>query len=202
MLIKSLACLTVLFALGTATASAHVTAHAPDGPPEKGGHGTVVLRVPNEEMSSTTRFEVTLSPAFGITTARTRPVPGWDAAVRRGDGGVVTSVVWTARSDSGIPGGNEHYEDFGLTLGPLPADADHVLVPATQFLSDGSSVRWDDQPGRPAPVVALAEPSGHGHHATLATGADVPWAAVVGLLAVGLLLAVSGFVLLRRKGIS
>ncbi|MGW6445225.1 DUF1775 domain-containing protein [Lentzea sp. NPDC055074] len=200
MLIKSLACLTLLFALGTGTAAAHVTAHAPDSPPEKGGHGTVVLRVPNEETRATTRFEVTLAPSFGITTARTRPVPGWDAAVQRGDGGVVTSVVWTARADSGIPGGNEHYEDFGVTLGPLPADADHVLLPATQFLSDGSTVRWDDQPDRPAPMVALAEPSGHGHHATIAS--DVPWGAVVSLLAVGLLLAVGGFVLIRRKGIS
>lgn len=200
MLIKSLACLTLLFALGTGTAAAHVTAHAPDSPPEKGGHGTVVLRVPNEETQATTRFEVALSPSFGITTARTRPVSGWDAAVLRGDGGVVTAVVWTARADGGIPGGNEHYEDFGVTLGPLPADADRVLLPSTQFLSDGSTVKWDDQPDRPAPVVALAEPSGHGHHAAIAS--DVPWGAVVGLLAVGLLLALGGFVLIRRKGIS
>ncbi|MET9227801.1 DUF1775 domain-containing protein [Lentzea sp. NPDC003310] len=202
MLTKLFACLAFLFVLGAGTASAHVTAHVPDSPPEKGGHGTVVLRVPNEETPSTTRFEVTVSPAFGITTARTRPVPGWDAAVLRGDGGVVTTVVWTARTENELPGGNEHYEDFGLTLGPLPADADRVVLPATQFLADGSEVRWDDQPGRPAPVIALAEASGHGHHAALATASDVPWGAVITLLAVGLLVAVGGVVLIRRKGIS
>ncbi|MFJ8959803.1 DUF1775 domain-containing protein [Lentzea sp. NPDC102401] len=202
MLIRLLACVAALFALGAGTAAAHVTVQVPDSIPEKGGYGTVVVRVPNEETSATAKLELTLSPSYGITTARTRPVQGWDASVLRGPGGVVTSVVWTARPGSEIRGGDEYYEDFGLTLGPLPADADRIALPATQFLSDGGTVGWDDQPDRPAPALELAEPSTHDHHGGVALPPDVPWVAVMSGVGVGLALAIAGFFILRRKEIS
>lgn len=203
MFIRTLTITVAALVLGAGPAHAHVTAHSPDTPPEKGGHGTVVLRVPNEESAATVRLELSLEPSHGITTARTRAVPGWDASVVRGDGGVVTGVVWTARPGSELEGGDEHYEDFGLTLGPLPSDASSLVLPATQFLADGGSVAWDGRPDRPAPEVQLAEPSGHGHHGTrTASTSSASWLVFATLVAVALLLAAGGVVLIRRKGVS
>lgn len=203
MFLRALVLSFAVLLFGAGTAFAHVTVHVPDDPPEQGGQGTVVFRVPNEETAATVRVEVALAPSFGVTTARTRPVPGWDATVRRTAGNVVTGVVWTARPGHEIPGGDEHYEDFGLTLHPLPADVDTLTLPATQVLSDGATVAWNDQLDRPAPVLALAEPSAHGHHGALTAAApSVPWAWVASGFAAALLLAVGGVFLVRRKGIS
>ncbi|MFE6610911.1 DUF1775 domain-containing protein [Amycolatopsis sp. NPDC057786] len=188
--------------LGAGTAHAHVTAHIPDTPPEKGGHGTIVLRVPNEESAATVRLEVALELSYGITTARTRPVAGWDASIRRGDGGVVIGVVWTARPGSEIAGGDEHYEDFGLTLGPLPSEAPSLTLPTTQFLADGGTVAWAGQPDSPAPEVPLAEPSARGHHSSrTASTSSVSWLIPAALLAAALLLIAGGVILVRRREI-
>lgn len=198
----------VMCVLGGGAASAHVTVHVPDSQPEKGGHGTVVFRVPNEEAAATNRLEVAVASSYGITTARTRPVTGWTAEIVRGPGGVVTGVVWTSRPDSEIPGGDEHYEDFGLTLGPLPQDVDALVLPAAQTTADGTVIHWSEQPGtdapaRPAPVVALAEPAPgtHGHHARadVAGSGDVPWLPVISLVLLGCVLAAGGVFILRRK---
>ncbi|SMD22025.1 YcnI family protein [Lentzea albidocapillata] len=202
-MIRFLVCSVAMFVLGTGTAVAHVTAHTPDSPPEKGGYGTVVLRVPNEETVATTRIEVTIPPAHGITTARTRPLTGWIPTVRRGPGGVVTAVEWTARPGSELAGGDAHYEDFGLTMGPLPSDVDTLVLPTTQFLANGGTVAWNDQPDRPAPVVTLTEPSGAGHHGErAASAANVPWIAVASLVGLSVVLAVGGVLLFRRREIS
>lgn len=201
-MIRLLACSAAVLVLSTGTAFAHVTAHTPDDPPEMGGYGTVVLRVPNEETVATNRIEVAISPSYGVTTVRRRPLPGWVSSARRGAGGVVVAVEWTARPGSELAGGNEHYEDFGLTVGPLPSDVDTLVLPTTQFLADGSTVTWNDQPDRPAPVIALAEPSGGGHHGKRVAAADVPWGTVGGLLGLGALLAVGGVFLVRRRDIT
>lgn len=163
-------------------ASAHVTANVYGDTPEKGGYGAVVLRVPNEEEKvGTTEVEVTVPAEYGITSARTKPVPGWTAEVTETDD-VVTRIVWKAEDGHEIAAGTTSYEEFEIVLGALPEDVDTLVLPTSQTYADGKVVKWDEpptegsEPERPAPVVELAESSGHGHGtgsepATGATGA-------------------------------
>ncbi|MQY25778.1 YcnI family protein [Nocardia aurantia] len=183
------ALLTVLPATGTA--SAHVTASAPDAAP--GGYSVVTLRVPDESAAGTVKLEVTLPPDHPFAEVRTAPVPGWDTAVRRtalaqpiddGAGGklteVVSAVTFTARDGGAI--GPGQFGEFRLLLGPLPKSG-NVFLPAVQTYSDGSTVSWIErstdgtESAHPAPVLHLGGPvvTGHTHGApppTLATGSD------------------------------
>jgi uncharacterized protein YcnI len=150
-------------------ASAHVTANVYGDAPEKGGYGAIVLRVPNEdEKVGTTEVALTVPAEYGITSARTKPVPGWTAEVTETDD-VVTGVTWTAEDGHEIAAGTTSYEEFQVVLGALPDDVDTLVLPTSQTYSDGTVVAWDEppaedgEPERPAPVVTLAESSGHGH---------------------------------------
>nr|WP_198283520.1 YcnI family protein [Saccharomonospora glauca] len=150
-------------------ASAHVTANVYGDTPEKGGYGAIVLRVPNEEEKvGTTEVEVTIPAEYGITSARTKPVPGWTAEVTETDD-VVTRITWKAEDGHEIAAGTTSYEEFEIVLGALPEDVDTLVLPTSQTYSDGTVVKWDEppaddsEPERPAPVVELAESSGHGH---------------------------------------
>jgi periplasmic copper chaperone A len=150
-------------------ASAHVTANIYGDTPEKGGYGAIVLRVPNEEEKvGTTEVEVTIPAEYGITSARTKPVPGWTAEVTETDD-VVTRITWKAEDGHEIAAGTTSYEEFEIVLGALPEDVDTLVLPTSQTYSDGTVVKWDEppaddsEPERPAPVVELAESSGHGH---------------------------------------
>nr|WP_232283746.1 YcnI family protein [Saccharomonospora cyanea] len=150
-------------------ASAHVTANVYGDTPEKGGYGAVVLRVPNEEEKvGTTEVEVTVPAEYGITSARTKPVPGWTAEVTETDD-VVTRITWKAEDGHEIAAGTTSYEEFEIVLGALPEDVDTLVLPTSQTYADGKVVKWDQppaegtEPERPAPVVELAESSGHGH---------------------------------------
>lgn len=150
-------------------ASAHVTANVYGDAPEKGGYGAIALRVPNEEEKvGTTEVEVTVPAEYGITAARTKPVPGWTAEVTETDD-VVTKITWKAEDGHEIAAGTSSYEEFEIVLGALPDDVDTLVLPTSQTYSDGTVVAWDEQPTdggepeRPAPVVTLAESSGHGH---------------------------------------
>ncbi|PRX47820.1 uncharacterized protein YcnI [Prauserella shujinwangii] len=165
--------LTGLLAAGTA--SAHVTANVYGETPEQGGYGAIVLRVPNEEQDAgTTKLEVTIPAQYEISSARTKPVPGWTAEVTKQD--VVTKITWTARPGNEIAAGSTSYEEFPFTLGKLPENVDTLVLPAAQTYSSGKVVRWDqpptdggEEPEHPAPVVELAAASGgHGAHSTTA----------------------------------
>ncbi|WP_298181379.1 YcnI family protein [Saccharomonospora sp.] len=149
-------------------ASAHVTANVYGDDPEQGGYGAIVLRVPNEEAQvGTTKLEMTLDPEYGITSARTKPVPGWTAEVTETDD-VVTKITWTAEEGHEIAAGSHSYEEFEFLIGALPDDVDTLVLPTAQTYSDGKTVNWEQPPTesapeRPAPVVELAESSGSGH---------------------------------------
>jgi periplasmic copper chaperone A len=179
--------MTALGALpGTGSASAHVTANAPDAAP--GGYSTVTLRVPDESSTaSTVKLEVTLPQEHPFAEVRTAPVPGWDIAVHRttlpqpiddGDGGKVTeavsAVTFTARDGNAI--GPGQFGEFRLLLGPLPKSGD-VFLPAVQSYSDGSTVSWIErstdgtEPAHPAPALHLdgPPPTGHPHAGTTPT---------------------------------
>ena len=171
-------------------AEAHVTVN-PNTEPQ-GGYTKVSFRVPNEEANaSTTSLEVDIPVDHPIASVSVRPVPGWTATtttstlptpIKTDDGEVtqaVSKIVWTgARIDPG------QFQEFDVSLGPLPKDTDSIVFKALQTYSDGTVVRWIDlqQPGQPepdhpAPVLHLTPASAANGTTTGAnTGSTAPTA--------------------------
>jgi uncharacterized protein YcnI len=154
-----------------APASAHVTVNPREA--TQGGYTRVAFRAPTEsDTASTTKVEVFLPEATPIASVSTMPVPGWTIAVERkkpaspvaGEGGqpaeVVSKITWTASAGTAIKPGE--FQEFPVSLGPLP-EVDKLVFKAIQTYSDGSVVRWIEEPAEgaeepehPAPVLALA----------------------------------------------
>src|ERR1051326_1770135 len=150
-------------------ASAHVTVNPNTA--QQGAYTKVSFRVPNEEKDqATTSLEIDLPADPPIASVSVKPVPGWTATATAGelatpiktdDGDVtqaVTKIVWTGgKIDPG------QFQEFDVSLGPLPKDADQLVFKALQTYSDGNIVRWIDVPqagqaetGPPAPLLPLA----------------------------------------------
>ncbi|MFJ6212093.1 YcnI family protein [Streptomyces sp. NPDC092296] len=178
---------TVLAAAATAVlaaagaASAHVTVNPREA--VQGSYTKVAFRVPNEEdKASTSKLEVNLPKDHPVASVSTQPVMGWtvsveksklDKPIKSDDGEIteaVTKITWTANSASKIAPGQ--FQEFNVSLGPLPTDTDSLTFKALQTYDNGDVVRWIDvaQPGgaepeHPAPVLTLtakaadAEPS-------------------------------------------
>ena len=161
-----------------AAASAHVRV-VPEAT-AAGGWTVLTFRVPNESpTSATTRVTVDLPTDTPLTSVATQPVPGWTATVERGDlpepvevdGATLTqaplSVTWTADGD-GI--GDGEFQQFAISVGPLPAAGTDLVLPAHQEYADGEVVDWDQtaeggtEPEHPAPVFTTTEATG-GHGA-------------------------------------
>jgi uncharacterized protein YcnI len=142
-----------------------------------GGWTVLTFRVPNESASAaTTQVAVDLPTGTPLTSVSTRAVPGWTATVEEGelpepvevDGATITQapvrVVWTADGD-GI--GDGEFEEFALSVGPLPSAGTEVVLPAHQTYSDGEVVDWDEvaegdtEPEHPAPVFTTTATDGH-----------------------------------------
>lgn len=168
-------------------ASAHVTVNPGEAP--KGGYAALAFRVPNERDDvGTTSLEVNLPEDHPITSVRVRPTPGWTHEVEtrtleeplESHGREITEVVSTITWTGGLiqPG---EYQDFHVSAGPLPEDTDQLLFPSIQTYAGGEVVRWideppedgDDEPERPAPVLALVDAAGgHGDDDADDAGAD------------------------------
>lgn len=160
-----------------APASAHVSVQP--GQAEQGGYAGVTFRVPNEnDNAGTTKLEVNLPDDKPLTSVRTRPLAGWTANVEKktlatpitSHGKTITEAVskvtWTANAGTRINPGQ--YEDFEVSLGPLPTDTDKLVFKALQTYDNGDVVRWIDLPGpdgkepeKPAPTLKLV-PAGTG----------------------------------------
>ncbi|MCA1656048.1 MAG: YcnI family protein, partial [Pseudonocardiaceae bacterium] len=114
-----------------------------------------------------------------LTSARTKPMPGWTAQVTKVALAepievhgtevkeAVSTVTWTANAGTRINPGE--FQEFELSTGPLP-ETDQLVIPAIQTYDNNVVVAWDqpsvdggDEPEHPAPVVALA-PAGDDHH--------------------------------------
>jgi periplasmic copper chaperone A len=167
-------------------AAAHVTVNP--GTATQGAWTKVTFRVPTEsDTLSTTKVEVNLPTDSPIASVSLKPVPGWTAAtvmsklatpVTTDDGTLteaITKITWTASGDAAIKPGQ--FQEFDVSLGPLPAK-DQVVFKALQTYSDGSVVRWIDEPAtdgtspeHPAPVLTLTAAG------AAASGAPVPAAA-------------------------
>ncbi len=153
-----------------APASAHVTVN-PDTA-TAGGYAKVTFRVPNEsDSASTTKVEVNLPADNPVASVSVKPLPGWDVASTisklakplEAHGAQITEAVskitWTAKAGSEVKPGQ--FQEFDVSMGPLPASGQMVFK-ALQTYSDGTVVRWIDEPTTdgaepesPAPVLKL-----------------------------------------------
>ncbi|MEW2353776.1 YcnI family protein [Spirillospora sp. NPDC029432] len=154
---------------GLATgASAHVTANPRTA--EQGSYTKVAFRVPNErDNARTTKLVIEMPSDPVIEHVSVRPVPGWKVEVERAklpepvkiEGGELTEyvskIIWTGGE---IAAGQ--FEEFDVSMGPLPANADRVLFKAEQTYSNDEVVKWDQDPGdgsnepeHPAPSLKL-----------------------------------------------
>jgi uncharacterized protein YcnI len=154
-----------------APASAHVTVNP--GTATKGGYTKVSFRVPNEsDKADTTKVEVNLPADAPIASVSLKPVAGWTAVTASGklatpvktdDGELteaVTKITWTATAGAAVKPGQ--FQEFDVSLGPLP-EVDRIIFKTLQTYSDGTIVRWIDEPTtdgsepeHPAPVLKLA----------------------------------------------
>jgi uncharacterized protein YcnI len=169
------AALTVLSA--AVPASAHVTANAEEA--EQGGFTKVSFRVPNEEAKAvTSKVEIDLPTDHPIASVSVRPTPGWTVEtvksklpkpIKTDDLTIteaVTKITWSKGSIK--PG---EFQEFDVSMGPLPKDTDTVSFKAIQTYTGGPVVHWDqptpaggEEPEHPAPTLHLTKPTGSDEH--------------------------------------
>jgi uncharacterized protein YcnI len=173
-----------LVLLAAGPAFAHVTVQPEQA--EKGGYSTVDFKVPNErDDSSTVKIEVNLPTDHPLASVMPQPVPGWDVKVTKSklakptetDDGKVTEAVskitWTGgKIEPGM------FQQFPVSVGPLPEDADQLAFKALQTYDDKQVVRWIEEPKEgapepenPAPVLRLTDAAaGSDGHGTASAG--------------------------------
>jgi uncharacterized protein YcnI len=205
-----------------APADAHVTVNPSTATP--GGYTKVTFRVPNEtDNTDTTKLEVAFPPDQPIASVSVKPVPGWTATpttsklatpIKTHDHEIteaVSRIVWTAGAGSAIKPGQ--FQEFDVSLGPLPASG-QLVFKALQTYSDGTVVRWIDEPSsdgtepeHPAPVLKLAAaaaaaaPTATQAPAAAAASSGTRTPGVIGLIAgvLALLLAAGAFIRAGRR---
>lgn len=218
----ALAATTVL--AGATAASAHVTVQ-PSSVPKNATDQTFAFRVPDEDdKNSTVKVEIDFPVDHPVPSALVAPVPGWTdqitttklpAPIHTDDGDitdVVSQIVWTGGQIA--PG---HYQDFTVDLGALPDGTDKVVFKALQTYSDGTIVRWIEEPQagqpepkNPAPVLHLTAATAGDAAAPTAPTAPVAAKAsgsdstartlgIVGIV-LGALGVAAGLLLGRRRG--
>ncbi|MER5349632.1 YcnI family protein [Kitasatospora sp. NPDC002551] len=171
-------------------ASAHVSVNP--GSAEQGGYTAVDFRVPNEnDTAGTVKLEVNLPLDHPLASVRTQPLPGWTATVEKAKldkpikvhgndvNEAVSKITWTA--DAGVKIAPGQFQEFRVSLGPLPTDTDTMVFKALQSYDNGDIVRWIDEakdgqpePAKPAPVLKLTKATsadGHGVSATASPSA-------------------------------
>lgn len=145
-----------------------------------GSFSALTFRVPNESATaSTVKLTVQLPQDNPFLYVSSKPVAGWTVASTEAklpkpvtsEGTTLTkavrTVTWTADKAAAV--GPGEYQEFSLSVGPLPA-VGTVLLPATQTYSDGTVVRWNEptpasgeEPEHPAPeLVVTAAAAGGG----------------------------------------
>jgi uncharacterized protein YcnI len=215
----AVAALTLAGLAVASTASAHVTV-SPDSLPQ-GSTAELSFKVPNEESAANTvELQLQIPTDHPIAQVLAKAVPGWKITVQTvklakpltTDDGTFTTAVseidWTGGSIA--PG---QYQDFQISVDPLPNDTDQLAFKAVQTYSNGDVVRWIDlstggsDPEHPAPVLTLTPASstdGGGSAASAAPAASSTAAATAsagsssssgdGLAVAGLVLGAIGAV--------
>ncbi|AHH95514.1 DUF1775 domain-containing protein [Kutzneria albida] len=170
---------------GVGSAAAHVTAQPSTA--AQGGFTKIAFRVPNEQdKAATNSVEVSLPADHPIASVATRALPGWTVKVDKSalakpvktDDGEVTEAVSKITWSGGRIGPGS-FEDFEVSLGPLPTDTSTLVFKAIQTYDNGDVVRWIDtakpggaEPEHPAPTLALTPKATAEPVATKASVAD------------------------------
>jgi uncharacterized protein len=223
----------VVFAIvaGVVGLASPAWAHVSIKPSEaaKGSFATVAVQVPNETQdANTTQVELVMPEDHPIASVSVQPVPGWQVATEttkpaqplQSDDGEVTEVVsritWSGGSIA--PG---QFQQFLVSMGPLPEDTDTLVFKALQTYDNGDVVRWIEEtpasgqePEHPAPELTLTAASGDEHGGTTETTAASGSAAdessssddsdsnglAIAALVVGIVAIVVGGAALARSG--
>ncbi|MFI0156342.1 YcnI family protein [Streptomyces lydicus] len=161
-------------------AFAHVSVQSQSAP--KGGFATVNFKVPNErDDASTVKLEVNLPTDHPLASVMPQPVPGWKVSVTKTklakpiemEGEKIneapSKITWTADGKGIEPG---QFQQFPLSVGQLPENADQLVFKALQTYDNKEVVRWIEptkegapEPENPAPVLRLTAAEGDGHGA-------------------------------------
>ena len=152
----------------TGTAAAHVV--TTPGSAAQGSFADISFQVPDEEdTATTTKVEVAFPADHPIASVDVKALPGWHVTVAHtklttplesDDGPVTEAVSRITWSGGSIAPGT--FEDFTVSLGPLPTNTDRLVFKAIQTYSNGDVVRWIDtstpggaEPEHPAPTLRL-----------------------------------------------
>jgi uncharacterized protein YcnI len=165
-------------------AFAHVSVQP--GTAAKGGYSTVAFKIPNEQdKASTIKVEVSLPADHPIASVSIQPVPGWKTEVTKtklktplksDDGEITEAVTKITWSGGQIKPGE--FQQFPLSLGPLPEDTDKLVFKALQTYDNKDVVRWieeqqgQEEPEYPAPVLTLTDEADDGHGASAGDDKD------------------------------
>ncbi|MEU5372252.1 YcnI family protein [Streptomyces sp. NPDC005951] len=161
---------TVLLIAGPA--AAHVSVQ-PVGEAAKGGYATLNFKVPNErDQASTVKLEVNFPADHPLSSVTPQAVPGWDIKIDKSKldkpieshgrkiTEAVSKVTWTADDSEIAPG---FFQQFPVSVGALPEDADQLVFKAIQTYDNKEVVRWieeptegGEEPDSPAPVLKLS----------------------------------------------
>ncbi|MEV7519023.1 YcnI family protein [Streptomyces sp. NPDC091371] len=172
----ALAAGTVLFLSGTAFAHVGVQ---PVGEAAKGGYATLNFKVPNErDNASTTQLEVNFPVDQPLSSVMPQDVPGWTVTVEKSKldkpltvhgkqiNEAVTKVTWSGGKIE--PG---KFQQFPVSVGKLPENAEQMVFKSIQTYDNGEVVRWIEEakdgaaePQNPAPVLKLSAAKAAGHH--------------------------------------
>ncbi|MFE9631627.1 YcnI family protein [Streptomyces sp. NPDC006463] len=149
------------------------------GEATKGGYATINFKVPNErDNASTTQLEVNFPVDQPLTSVMPQDVPGWTVTVEKSKldkpltvhgkqiNEAVTKVTWSGGKIE--PG---KFQQFPLSVGKLPENADQMVFKAIQTYDNNEVVRWIEEakegaaePQNPAPVLKLTAAKGDDHH--------------------------------------
>ena len=170
-------------------ALAHVTVNPNEA--NQGGFVKLAFRVPNEkDDANTTQVEVVIPTEHPVPSVSVKPHPGWTYTVEKtklttpittDDGDkveeAVSKVTWKAAAADAIKPGE--FDEFEVSMGPLPDSVDSLTFKALQTYSNGDIVRWIDEaapgtkePDHPAPVLKLVKSSSDDRMAGSSAGAE------------------------------
>ena len=143
--------------LPATSAFAHVTVNPREA--TQGGYAKLAFRVPNErDNASTTKLEINLPADHPFASVSVRPQAGWTYTVEKTKLATpikshdteiteaVSKITWT--------GGEikpSEFNEFEVSVGPLPSDVDSLTFKALQTYSNGEVVRWIEEAAPAAP---------------------------------------------------